>query len=81
MGLFDTLDHIVSNPNRRRGWKVFDVVLLCSLWAAAGIAAYMSWRSPRTSWEPAMFILVTVALVATVRSWYDFPTPKTKDRS
>ena len=50
MGLFRTIDDIVGNPYRSRGWKVFDISLLTVLWGATAICILWvfakSWDEP-----------------------------------
>jgi hypothetical protein len=73
-GLLRTIDDIVSNPDRSRMWKVIDVVFMCFLWFVTGLSLLI-WLDGNawTSWSVLVRILVPITLIATARSWYQYP--------
>jgi hypothetical protein len=74
VGILRTVEYIVTNPRRSTARKVVDVTALCALWLAVGVSAYMNFvEDPMSGWEPTMFILVALAVVASARSWYQYP--------
>ena len=70
MGVFRTVNYIVGNPRRSRGWKVFDVTLLCLIWSAAMFSVVSQLGDPVSSWSVVAKILVPIAVLAGARSWY-----------
>ena len=76
MGLRRTVELIVTDPRRSRFWKVFDVTLLSVLWLGAAVLTVLWLRSSDVSgWYVALRLWVTIAVLATFRSWYRFPRP------
>lgn len=74
MGVLKTIDYIVSNPRRSPGRKIVDVVALCCLWLLTAVSAYMNFvKYPLSGWEPAMFVLIVISVIASARSWYQYP--------
>ena len=85
MGLRSTIRYIVQNPGRSTAWKVFDVTLLCGLWAFA-LASAVVWfvavsrhltgagsRTLQVEARLATLVAVPLAFVATLRTWYSSP--------
>jgi hypothetical protein len=83
MGLRRTIEEIISNPARPRGWKIFEVTLLVVLWSAAigALAASFAvgWSSRAYAtwdwygWSTLFKVLFPIALLATGSSWYRHP--------
>jgi hypothetical protein len=74
MGLFRTIDDIVSNPDRSRMWKIIDVVFLSFLWCIT-VLSLLIWLDGNawTSWSVLVRILVPITVIATARTWYQYP--------
>jgi hypothetical protein len=74
VGLFKTIDVILGSPNRSKGWKVFEVTILCALWFAT-IVSIIIWLDGNawTTWSLIARLLLLVTGLATARSVNDGP--------
>ena len=74
MALLKTVEMIVGSPYRSNGWKVFDVTLLCLLWAAT-IVSVLIWLDGNflTGWDVGVLTLSFITVIATARVWYRNP--------
>jgi hypothetical protein len=70
VALLKAVELIVGSPYRSRGWKVFDVSLLCILWTAS-ILSVLIWQAGNvaTGWDVVVIILPSITVIATARVW------------
>ncbi len=81
MGLVRTVREIAGNPDRARGWKIFDLTLVVGAWLGVVVTWVLGWgHGGFSEWTVYRRLALLFAVSVSATSWYRFPRERRRHR-